>query len=170
MVTVRHRQDWCEVSDAEKLSCLNKIGDASVAGKLSCLTKVGETSHLWRLPWKKLEHTKKVGGACEVRKTCQRVEVASRSRKSQQYNRRALLRIPIPCHHMDRCHKTTHQHNSNLTSDINKTGSRWSWNLRPRPPNCDLAVAFIGNGIKIWGHVRLITTWQWHHRVRVQES
>ena len=103
-----------EVSDAEKLFCLNKIGEASVAGKLSCLTKVGETSHLWKLPWKKLEHAKKVGGACEARKTYQRVEVASRSRKSQRYNRRALLRIPIPCHYMDRCHKTTHQKEQQL--------------------------------------------------------
>jgi len=92
-------------------------------------------------------------------------EVASSSRKSQQYNRRALLRIPIPCHHMDRCHK--HQNNSNLTPDIKKqAGSKWSWNLRPRPPNYDLAVAFIGNGLEIWGHVRQITIWQWHHRVK----
>jgi len=110
-------------------------------------------------------------GDFEVGETYYPWEVASRSRKSQQYDRRALLRIPIPCHHMDRCHKTTHQNNSNLTPDIrNKLGVggpgilgrvrrittwrwhslMWNWNLRLRPLNYELAVALIGNGIEIW--------------------
>ena len=144
-----------------------KIGEASDAGELSCLDKVGETSQPWKLPWRILEHGRRFQGAFEVGEIYQIMEVASSSRKSQQYNRRALLRIPIPCHHMDRCHKTTHQTQQQLDPDNNKqAGSKWSWNLRPRPPNYELAVAFIGNGTEIWGHVRQITTWQWHHRVR----
>jgi len=133
----------------------------------SCLVsnKVGETSQSWKLPWKMLEHGRRFQGAVEVGETYQIMEVASSSRKSQQYNRRALLRIP--CHHMDRCHKTTHQTQQQLDPDNNKQdGSKWSWNLRPRPPNYELAVAFIGNGIEIWGHVRQFTIWQWHLRVK----
>jgi len=85
-----------------------KIGEASDAGELSCLDKVGETSQPWKLPWKILERGRRFQGAFEVGETYQIMEVASSSRKSQRCNRRALLRIPIPCHHMDRCHKTTH--------------------------------------------------------------
>ena len=118
-----------------------KIREASDVGELSCLNKVGETSQSWELPWKILEHGRRFQGAFEVGETYQIMEVALSSRKSQQYNRRALLRTPIPCHHMDRYHKTTHQHNSNLTTDINEL--------------------WVG-GPEIWGHVRRIATWRWH--------
>ena len=168
MITVRYRRDWwsfrCRGAVLPQQGWWN-FSRMEVALR-NTRTQKKVTGSLWG--WWNLPHV---------------MEVASSSIKSQQYNRRALLRTPIPCHHMDRYHKTTHQNNSNLTPDEEKqAGSKWSWNLRPRPPNYDLAVAFtnvelkfeatstelavafIGNDTEIWGHVRQITSWQWHHR------
>jgi len=86
-----------------------KIGEASDEGELSCLNKVGETFQSWKLPLKILERGRSFQGDFEIGETYQFMEVVSSSRKSQRCDRRALLRIPIPCHHMDRYHKTTHQ-------------------------------------------------------------
>jgi len=145
-----------------------KIGEASDAGELSCLKQGWWNISAMEVALKNTRTSKK---GC--REPLRLVKLTKLWRLPQVLER-ANSTIGERCSEFQ-FHVTTWigatkrriKPNSNLTpDDKKKAGRKWSWNLRPRLPNYDLAVAFIGNGLEIWGHVRQVTIWSWHHRVK----